>query len=130
MCPIPLPAVYVNEMGTITPRTQIECRQEYIDHLEELYLRNHEGIVQMVLDCLKDSQTERPSCEDLLARLEGLTGGVNSVQGCLRPVIVGRVLMEMQFKNKDREIEDLKVRTVTFSFHCTHTKIKGKGMNF
>ncbi len=97
-----------------TARTQIECRKEYIDHLKELYCRNHEGIVQMVSDCLEDSPRKRPSCEDLLARLEGLTGGVNSVQGCLRPVIVGRALMEMQLRNKDREIEALKVRVVIF----------------
>ena len=95
-------------------RSEIQRRQRYMNHLDELFGRTYPDLFSLVRQCLHNSPRGRPSSGDLLARLDHVKREVDDLHDGaeMRPLRVGNVLMDLQIKRKDIEMEKLKVRSL------------------
>ena len=94
-------------------RSEIQRRQRYMNHLDVLFGRTYPDLFSLVSQCLHNSPRRRPSSGNLLARLDDVRREVDELHGgaVMRPLSVGKVLMDLQIKRKVIELEKLKVRS-------------------
>ena len=73
--------------------------------LEAEFGRLHLPMVQLVKKCLHNVPNERPTTDDLLARLQRMREEVEG--GCGGGAVVSKMKLLQEMKMKDRQIEEL-----------------------
>ena len=93
--------------------SEVERRQRYMTHLDDLFGRTYPNLCSLVVQCLHNSPGRRPTSGNLLTTLHDVRREVDDLHGgaVMRPLSVGRVLMDWQIKRKDNEMKKLKVRS-------------------
>ena len=86
----------------------MERRAEYIEMLDEcLYC----PIVELVKECLRNDQHERPSAEELLTRLQGMRSCIEREHGEGRIRLdMARLRLAKEVKMKDKRLVEQQVR--------------------
>ena len=86
---------------------------KYIDKLESLINPLHPTLVQLVTQCLHNAPYERPSTDDVLARLQRMKVEVEGEYGG-SPIRLDmmRVRLVKELKRKEMRIEELIQRQV------------------
>ena len=105
-----LPSTFPNpdNIREVRGRTELERRGKYIEMLEAEFGRLHLPLVQLVKECLHNVPNERPTTDDLLARLQRMREEVEG--GCGGGVVrldLSKMKLLKEVKIKDRRIEEL-----------------------
>ena len=74
--------------------------------------RYHPALVELVKECLHNSPDQRPTTDDLLARLQRMREEVEGEYGGSVKLDMVRVRLAKEVKIKDRRIEELKQQQV------------------
>ena len=74
--------------------------------------RYHPALVELVKECLHNSPDQRPTTDDLLARLQRMREEVEGEYGGSVKLDMVRVRLAKEVKTKDRRIEELKQQQV------------------
>ena len=92
----------------IRGRSELERRGRYIEVLEGAVGLLHPTLCQLVKQCLHNAPHERPTTDELLARLQRMKVEVEGDYGG-GPIKLDmvRVRLAKEVKVKDRQIEDL-----------------------
>ena len=102
-------------MHNMRSRTELERRGEYIEMLEAEFGRLHLPLVQLVKECLHNVPNERPTTDDLLARLQRMREEVEGEYGGPVKLDMVRVRLAKEAKIKDRRLEELTQQQVRIS---------------
>ncbi len=94
-------------------RSEVDRRQTYMTTLETTCGASHPVLLDLVRQCLHNTPERRPSSQDLLARLWGVKSEVEGIYGggTMRQLNIASVLYVKEMKNKDKQIQELKVIT-------------------
>ena len=101
------------DAGDIQDRNEVQRRQQYIAILEVDIGRYPPALVELVKECLHNSPDQRPTTDDLLARLQRMREEVERKYGGSELNVVREKLVEI----KDRRIVELTQIQVLFNFH-------------
>ena len=94
----------------------MERRERYIAILESEHLRSScPALVELVKQCLHNAPQQRPSTEEVLARLQGLRAEVEGEYGGPVRLDMVRVRLAKEGKRKDRRLEELTQQQVRIS---------------
>ncbi len=90
-------------------RSEVERRGVYIELLECKICANHPALVELVEQCLHNDPRERPSTEELLARLQGMRMEVEGQYVGSHPIKLDmvRVRLVKEVREKERRMEEL-----------------------
>ena len=103
------------DAGNLQARNEMQRREEYIEILEAHIGRYHPALVEVVKECFHNDPDQRPTTDNLLARLQGMREEVEG--GCGGGVVrldlfKMKLLQEMKILN--RRIEELTREQVLF----------------
>ena len=101
-----LPSTFY-DAGNLQARNEVQRREQYIETLEALVGRYHPALVELVKECLHNSPDQRPTTDDLLARLQRMREEVEGEYGGSVKLDMVRVRLAKEVKIKDRRIEEL-----------------------
>ena len=88
----------------LVARSEVERRKEYFDLLP--FGARH-SYLQLTKDCLHNSPLRRPTAEQLVATLEGMTADIEGPYGAVaRADAVRQVVMMKTFVKKDTEMRE------------------------
>ena len=92
----------------IRGRSELERRERYIEVLDGAAGFLHPALIQLVKQCLRNARHERPTTDELLARLQRIKVEVEGEYGG-SPIRLDMVRMKLakEVKIKDRRIEEL-----------------------
>ncbi len=92
-------------------RSEMDRRQTYMATLETTCGASHPVLLDLVRQCLHNTPDRRPSSQDLLARLWGVKSEVEGIYGggTMRQLNNASVMYVKEMKNKDKQIQELKV---------------------
>ena len=99
----------------------MQRREEYINFLEAHIGHIHPALVELVKQCLHNAPQQRPSTDELLARLQRMREEVEGEYGGPVKLDMVRVRLAKEVKIKDRRIEELTQQQViseTLSTFC------------
>ncbi len=96
--------------GQVIGRTEVQRREVYIKKLEDQLLESHPILVEMVTNCLHNTPQTRPTAEQLLETLTPVQDAMDKIHGG-RSINIASVLHMKETKEKDRKIEELKVKS-------------------
>ena len=102
-----LPSTFY-DAGNLQARNEVQRREQYIETLEAHIGHYHPGLVELVKECLHNSPDQRPTTDDLLARLQRVREEVEG--GCGGGVVrldLSKMKLLKEVKIKDRRIEEL-----------------------
>ena len=104
-----LPSTFPNpdNIREVRGRTELERRGKYIEMLEAEFGRLHLPLVQLVKECLHNVPNERPTTDDLLARLQRMREEVEGEYGGPVKLDMVRVRLAKEVKILNRRIEEL-----------------------
>ena len=112
-----LPSTFY-DAGNLQARNEVQRREQYIETLEAHIGRYHPALVELVKECLHNSPDQRPTTDDLLARLQRMREEVEG--GCGGGVVrldLSKVKLLKEVKIKDRRIEELTQQQVHWTVH-------------
>ena len=112
-----LPSTFYDTRN-LQARNEVQRREQYIETLEALVGRHHPALVELVKECLHNSPDQRPTTDDLLARLQRMREEVEG--GCGGGVVrldLSKVKLFKEVKIKDRRIEELTQQQVHWTVH-------------
>ncbi len=92
-------------------RSEVDRRQTYMATLETTCGASHPVLLDLVRQCLHNTPERRPFSQDLLDRLQDVKSEVEGVYGggMMRQLNIASVLYVKEMKNKDKQIQELKV---------------------
>ena len=93
----------------------MERRGDYIAVLEGEVGHGYPALVQLVKQCLHNAPQQRPSTEEVLARLQGMRAEVEGEYGGPVRLDMVRVRLAKEGRMKDRRLEELTQQQVVFS---------------
>ncbi len=99
-----------HNLGQVIGRTEVQRREVYMKKLENQLLESHPILVEMVTNCLHNTPQTRPTAEQLLETLTPVQDAMDKIQGG-RSINIASVLHMKETKEKDKKIEELKVKT-------------------
>ena len=97
----------VKDRRVIRGRSELERREKYINQLKALISPFHPALVELVKQCLHNAPEDRPSTEEVLARLQGLREKVEGEYGGPVRLDMVRLRLAKEGKMKDRRLEEL-----------------------
>ena len=102
----------------IRGRSELERRERYIEVLDGGASLLHPALIQLVKQCLHNAPHERPTTDELLARLQGMKVEVEGEYGG-SPIRLDMVRMRLakEAKIKDRRIEELIQEQASLNLH-------------
>ena len=101
-----LPSTFL-DAGNLQARNEVQRREQYIETLEAHIGRYHPALVELVKECLNNAPEQRPTTDDLLARLQRMREEVEGEYGYPFKLDMARVRLVKEVKIKDRRIEEL-----------------------
>ena len=104
-----MPSTYFNPDNDqeIIGRSEVERRKVYIELMESMHATFLSTLVELVKQCLHNNPRQRPSTEELLARLQGIRGVVEGEYGGPFKLDMVRVKMGKEIKEQKRRMEEL-----------------------
>ena len=91
----------------IRGRSELERRGRYIGLLEAMVISHHPALVELVKECLNNDPDQRPTADDLLARLQRMREEVEGEYGGPVKLDMVRVRLAKEVKILNRRIEEL-----------------------
>ena len=108
----------------IRGRSELERRGRYIGLLEAMVISHHPALVELVKECLNNDPDQRPTTDDLLARLQRMREEVEGEYGGLVKLDMVRVRLAKEVKILNRRIEELTQQQVaTCSLYKRHIEV-------
>ena len=102
-----LPSTFL-DAGNLQARNEVQRREQYIEILEAHIGRYHPALVELVKECLNNDPDQRPTTDDLLARLQRMREEVEMVcGGGVVRLDLSKIHLFKELKMKDRRIEEL-----------------------
>ena len=96
-------------------RTEVECRQPYMEQLEAQVGRSHPALVDLVKQCLHNAPERRPSTEEVLSRVRDVKLEVEGAHGNItRQLNITNILVLKELKQKDRTILEMQVYKLSY----------------
>ena len=109
-----LPSTFL-DAGNLQARNEVHRREQYIEILEALVGRYHPALVELVKECLNNAPDERPTTDDLLARLQRMREEVEGEYGNPVRLDMARVKLAKEVK----QLTQQQVYTIVNSTTCT-----------
>ena len=96
------------DAGNLQARNELQRREQYIETLEAHIGPYHPALVELVKEYLHNVPEQRPTTDDLLARLqrmrEEMEGQYGAIQG---KVDLSKMRLARELRQKDRRLEEL-----------------------
>ena len=130
-----LPSTFL-DVGNLQARNELQRREQYVEILEAHIGRYHPALVELVKECLNNDPDQRPTTDDLLARLQRMREEVEMVcGGGVVRLDLSKIKLFKEVKIKDRRIEELTQQQVAMhvvyidnrsklSSHRKHMKLR------
>ena len=83
------------DAGNLQARNELQRREQYIETLEAHIGRYHPALVELVKECLHNVPEQRPTTDDLLARLQRMREEVEGQYGAIQGKVHGLVKDEV-----------------------------------
>ena len=101
-------------------RSEVDRRQTYMAMLESMCGASQPGLLGLVRQCLHNIPERRPSSKDFLAGLRVVQSDIERLYGgsVARNFNISNVLCMKEMKDKDRRIQELRVR-ICVRYHTT-----------
>ena len=101
-----LPSTFL-DAGNLQARNELQRREQYIEILEAHIGRYHPALVELVKECLNNDPDQRPTTDDLLARLQRMREEVEGEYGGPVKLDMVRVRLAKEVKILNGRIEEL-----------------------
>ena len=115
------------DAGNLQARNEVQRREQYIETLEAHIGRYHPALVELVKGCLHNAPEQRPTTDDLLARLQRMREEVEGQYGAIQVKLdLPKMRMARELRQKDRQLEELTQLQVNASYHKAVAKHFGR----
>ena len=105
-----LPCTFL-DAGNLQARNEVQRREQYIDLLEAHIGHYHPALVELVKECLNNAPDQRPTTDNLLARLQRMREEVEmACGGGMVRLDLSKIPLLKELKIKDRRIEEQMVQ--------------------
>ena len=101
---------------------EIERRRSHIDLIDPAH-----PLLPIALDCLKDSDRERPSCHELCGRMSSLKASPNYTESVQQSQVNTKPTQSANRESREREIQQSQqIRDLQQQLHTLYEQVQGK----